>query len=61
MRFTNKTTELHNHVIDLWEKICTRNNKEGKYRITETRSGFKPYNTIYQTTYTGFNEFLKKI
>ena len=60
IRFTNKTLDLHNYVIDLWEKICIRNNKEGKYKINENQSGFKPYNTIYQTTYTGFNDFFKK-
>ena len=60
IRFTNKTMEIHKYVIDLWEKICIRNNKEFKYKISETTSGFQPYNTIYQTTYTGFNDFLKK-
>ena len=60
IRFTNKTMDLHNYVINLWEKICIRNNREGKYKITEVKSGFTPYNTIYQSTYTGFNDFLRK-
>ena len=60
IRFTNKTMDLHNYVINLWEKICIRNNREGKYKITEAKSGFTPYNTIYQSTYTGFNDFLRK-
>ena len=60
IRFTNKSMDLHNYVIDLWTTICKRNNKLGKHNMSEIKSGFKPENTIYQSTFTGFNEFLRK-
>ena len=60
LRFTNKSEELHNYVIDLWEKIGKLNNKECTYRIFESRSGFNPNEVIFQSDLHGFNDFLKK-
>ena len=60
VRFTNKSKELHNYVIDLWEKIGKFNNKECTYRISEIRSGFNPNEIIFQLNLNGFNDFFKK-
>jgi hypothetical protein len=60
VRFTNKSKELHNYVIDLWEKIGKFNNKECTYRISEIRSGFNQNEIIFQLNLNGFNDFFKK-
>ena len=60
VRFTNKSEELHNYVINLWEKIGKFNNKECTYCISEIHSGFNPNEIIFQSNLRGFNEFFKK-
>lgn len=60
IRFTNTSLELHNYVTKLWMSICDRNNKVGTCRQYIVKSGFKPDNHVYQTTYNGFSDFLKK-
>lgn len=59
-QFTNKDDQLIDHVKNLWEKICKRNNKIAGHKIRQTTSGFTGEQDIYQLNLTGFNDFFRK-
>ena len=59
-RFTNKSLELINYVIKLWEIVCKRNNRESNHRLNQINSGFNKNVKINQIDLSGFNDFFRK-